>query len=173
VPLFSIIDCEWPYPQDFSKWGCSPTQIKQWMTAYLQEYTRLDNGRKPPIYTYPSWAQAMTFDGSFTQYPLWIASYTTSPVVPHPWTDWMMWQSSGGTQKLPNGVAVDIDYVKDLSLWDVQTVAPTTTPSAPVLVPVPIIEPPVHDAPPPVVTPSLPVGSWQSAVNFLTGLFKR
>lgn len=126
----ACIDCEWPAPQDFSKWGCSPAQINAWMMAYFQEYTRLDGGRKPLLYTYPYWAEAIKFDQSFTQYPLWIASYAATPSIPAPFTDWALWQNTGGTEKLPNGIPVDTDFAKDLSLWDAQTVAqvPDQTP---------------------------------------------
>ena len=49
------------------------------MITYFQEYTRLDNGRKPLIYTYPNWAQTIRLNPSLAQYPLWIASYENTP----------------------------------------------------------------------------------------------
>jgi GH25 family lysozyme M1 (1,4-beta-N-acetylmuramidase) len=155
------IDCEWPAPQDFSKWGCTAAQINQWMIAYFNEYTSLDNGRKPLLYTYPYWASAINFDQQFTQYPLWIASYQASPAIPHPWTDWVMWQNSGGSQHLPNGgVPVDTDVAKDLSLWT-PTVAPViVAPPAPVVVaptPDPVVVAPAPPPPPP--PPATPVAT--------------
>ena len=127
----AFIDCEWPTPQTFSQWGCSPTQIGQWMAAYFAEYERLD-GRKPYLYTYPSWGQVVNLNSSFTQYPLWIASYTTTPVIPKPWTDWALWQTGGGNlAKLSNGVPVDTNVCKDLSIFDAtpNVAQPTPTPA--------------------------------------------
>jgi lysozyme len=147
------IDCEWPAPQDFAKWNCNPAQLNQWMLAYLTEYTRLDNGRKPLVYTYPYWAAAVKFDQQFAQYPLWIASYQATPAIPHPWTDWVMWQTTGGGGHLPGGAPVDTDVAKDLSLWD-----PPADPAAP---PDPVIvaqpDPPSPPLAPPAHPPASPV----------------
>jgi GH25 family lysozyme M1 (1,4-beta-N-acetylmuramidase) len=125
-------DMEWPYPRNWAQWACSAPQIVEWVTTYLQEYERL-SGIRPLVYTYSSFAQSIHLPASFAQtYKLWIASYTNKPSIPAPWTDWAMWQSSGGAEKLPNGVAVDIDYVKDLSLWDVAPGVPVPATSVPV-----------------------------------------
>jgi|SRR5579859_6939733 len=110
-------DLEWPATQDWSKWGCSSQQINDWGLSYLQEYSRLD-GRKMIVYSYPFFAQAVKFSPEYAQYPLWIASYQKSPTIPSPWTDFALWQNSGGTDRLPGtGVPVDGDLAKDLSLW--------------------------------------------------------
>lgn len=155
----AAIDCEWPLSQDWAKWGCNPAQLRQWMQTYLDEYTRLDNGRKPLIYTFPYWAHAVQMDSYFAQYPLWIASYVTgpNPTIPAPWTDWVMWQyGSGGNYKLPNGVPVDVDMVKDLSLWDPPAVV-TPPPADPVVAPPPPVVAPPPPPAPSVVTPNDPV----------------
>lgn len=168
----AAVDCEWPVQADFGKWGCSSAQINQWMMAYFQEYTRLDNGRKPLIYTYPNWAQTINLDPSFAQYPLWIASYENTPTIPAPFTDWIIWQNTGGTGPnaghLPSGTPVDTDLAKDLSLWNVAvSEAPAPDPVLPTQEPVAI---PIVPAPPPVpVAPSnILVSVWQA----LSGLFK-
>ena len=159
----AAIDCEWPAPQDFAKWGCTPAQLNTWMLAYLAEYTRLDGGRKPLVYTYPYWASAVKFDEQFAQYPLWIASYVATPVIPHPWTDWVLWQTTGGGGKLPNGAPVDTDVAKDLSLWDnaPAPVAPDPLIVAPPAPIVPPLAPPVI-IPPPVIKSNLwnTIFSW-------------
>jgi len=173
----ACIDCEWPTPQDFSKWNCSPAQINQWMMAYFQEYTRLGNGRKPLLYTYPYWCEAINLDPSFIQYPLWIASYQSTPAVPKPFTDWTLWQASGGTEKLPNGVPVDIDYAKDLSLWN--TVPVTQQPPEPVQTTVvpdtqPVEQTPAQPQPSPVAeipAPPAPLTPGQPTSNIFTSIF--
>ena len=119
-----FIDLEWAAPQDWARWSMSANQICDWTLTYLQEYTRLD-GRKPVLYSYPYFLQAIKPPIDFAQYPLWIASYQLTPAIPHPWTDWVMWQNTGGGGKLPNGAVVDTDLVKDLSLWGVQGSQPT------------------------------------------------
>lgn len=154
--ILAACDFEWPEPQNWAQWGCTAAQIKQWCLAYLTEYERLTN-QKMVIYTYPYFAQALKLDPAFAQYPLWIASYEPSPAIPHPWVDWVLWQyGSGGNYKLPNGVPVDVDYAKDLSLWSSMPTPPVVAPvvnhqpDPPIVVPPP---PPVPPAPVPVPTP--------------------
>lgn len=144
VPVHAI-DCEWPLPTDWARWGCSASQLNDWMLTYLQEYARL-LGKNPCIYTYPDWANNVHFSSDFTNYPLWIASYQSSPAIPSPWNDWVLWQASGGTDHLPNGVPVDVDYAKDLSLWSVSSAS-----TAPVISPIPMIN---TDPAPVVQTPT-------------------
>lgn len=187
--ILAACDFEWPAPQDWAKWGCTATQIKQWCLAYLTEYERLTN-QKMVVYTYPYFAASLKLDPAFAKYPLWVASYEPSPAVIHPWTDWVLWQyGSGGIHKLPNGVEVDVDYARDLSLWD-------ALPGAPVVAPVvnhqpdPPLDPPTPTpvpAPPPapvpvptpdpnaiVVPPSIQkdIGIISGVVRWLVNLFK-
>jgi len=170
----AAIDCEWPVPQDWQKWNCSAAQINQWMKTYMDEYVRLDNGRKPLIYTYPYWAQALQLDPYFAQYGLWIASYVNAPnpVIPHPWTDWVMWQyGSGGAYKLPNGVPVDVDMVKDLSLWDPQQ--PAVPPAPPIDTSgLPANPPQVNTISPPA-QPDPVGGVFNSIWNSISSLIKK
>lgn len=175
VPVICC-DLEWPTPQDWSKWGCTAAQIVEWTLEYLQAYESL-SGIRPIVYTYPSFASSIKLPDSFAQtYKLWIASYTASPAVPKPWTDWVMWQNSGGTQKLPNGVPVDTDFAKDLSLWDVQPdpVAAPTVDLTPAAAPAPPLPAPM----PPVATPAPPATStftsiWNTISSFVGNLTKR
>ncbi len=149
-------DLEWPTPDQWAKWGCSAEQIVQWTIDYLEEYERL-SGIRPIVYTYPNFAQNIKLPASFGQkYQLWIASYTPTPHVPAPWTDWVLWQDSGGTQKLSNGVPVDTDKAKDLSLWGTTVTPPAPDPTpAPPPDPVPTPDP-VPPPPPPDPTPQPP-----------------
>src|SRR5208283_4461391 len=134
------------------KWGCSAAQICQWVTEYLQAYESL-SGIRPVVYTYPNFAQCIKLPTSFAQtYQLWIASYESTPTIPAPWTDWVIWQNTGGTGSnaghLPSGVPVDTDLAKDLSLWNV---APVVDPPPPPPF-VPLITDPVT-VPDPVSVP--------------------
>ena len=139
-------DWEWPEPKDWAKWGCSAAQINQWTLDYLAEYERL-SGKKMIVYTYPDFAKNVQPDPQFANYQLWIASYQASPAIPHPWTDFVLWQSGQG--KLPNGVPVDLDQAKDLSLWDTPVVV--APPPEPNPAPTPVVVPP---APQPIPTPT-------------------
>ncbi len=171
-------DLEWPEQQDWAKWGCTAPQIVQWTIDYLEAYEEM-SGIRPIVYTYPNFAKSIQLPDSFGQkYKLWIASYQSgSPFIPKPWTDWVMWQDSGGTQHLPNGGPVDTDKVKDLSLWDPPVVAapaqvqapevvatpePVPTPVVPVTLPTPA---PIVPAP----KPSFLVLLWQ----LLLGLYNK
>lgn len=167
-----FIDCEWPVSTDFSKWGCTSSQIDQWMIAYFQEYQTL-LGHSPILYTYPNWAATINFDASFAQYPLWIASYQSTPYIPKPWTDYSFWQNAGGTNRFPNGVAFDHDFAKDLSLFSAPVVvAPATPPPDPTPVPV-VVPPPVAPAPVPAPQPPPAVSIWMTILNVFINLFKK
>jgi lysozyme len=168
-------DLEWPATTDWQKWECSANQICDWELIYLQEYERI-SGVRPLIYTYPNFAQNIKLPPNFgTDYKLWIASYVATPTIPLPWHDWIMWQSSGGTEKLPNGVPVDIDYVKDLSMWDSTPASspqpdPDPTPMNEIAqAPIEIVQPP-PSAPPAVPDQGNIISS---IVQFAAGLFKR
>lgn len=108
-------DLEFPYAQDWRKWNCNAQQIKDWTRSYLIEYESL-SGIKPMLYTYPSFAQSLAMEDDFTDYKLWIASYTKEAHVPKPWTDWTVWQNTGDTIKF-NGITIDTNYCKDLSIF--------------------------------------------------------
>lgn len=57
------------------------------------------SGKTPIIYGSPAFLQALSLDGRFTRYGLWLANYgVTCPSVPSPWSNtWQFWQSNGGT----------------------------------------------------------------------------
>ena len=165
-------DLEWPPPQDWSKWSCSAPQIVEWSLTYLKEYERL-SGVRPIIYIYPNFAQNIKLPQSVGQdYKLWIASYTNQPVIPSPWTDWVVWQNTGGTEKLPNGVPVDTNFAKDLSLWDEPApvlVADDPTPDVPTFTntesthDVPVASSPM---------PAAPTSIINTIIQSLSNLFK-
>lgn len=66
-------------------------------------------GIKPIIYTDPSfWKEYM--DGSFGDYPLWVAEYgVDAPTPPHGWSSWILWQHSESGSVPGIDGAVDLD----------------------------------------------------------------
>lgn len=76
-----------------SGWVATATMIKRafdWLTTVEQA-----TGRKPIIYSYPSWfADAAFTDVRLAQYPLYIATLSTCASVPLPWTSTVFWQYS-------------------------------------------------------------------------------
>lgn len=109
------LDFEWPAPEQWAKWSCTPVQVGEWTRICLEEMTRL-YGRRPIVYTYPWFCTALIRGGAdlafLIDYPLWIASYSKEPVIPEPWktVGWLFWQDDGNDgKKLPNGVDADFD----------------------------------------------------------------
>lgn len=156
------IDLEWPDPSAWSKppYYDNGQQINDWSLKYLAEYKRI-SGLDPIVYTFPFFCSQLKPKSDFSQYRLWIASYANSPTIPKPWTDYVLWQNSGGTSaKLPNGSPVDTDLCPDLSIFGSISTAPaivspivpeiTTTPIQPT-----IIVPPVDAAKPIEVAPGV------------------
>jgi lysozyme len=80
-------------------------------------------GRKPIIYSYPSWfGDVMFSDARLTAYPLFIATYSTCASVPTPWTTAVFWQYSA-TATVPGITgSVDVDRffgsAGDLQTWN-------------------------------------------------------
>lgn len=177
VPVV-FCDLEWPSQQDWAtKWNCTAAQIVQWTIDYLEEYENL-TGIRPIVYTYPYFAAAINLPDSFAQkYKLWIASYTNAPAIPKPWTDWVLWQNTGGTGpnmvRLSNGSPVDTDLAKDLSLWDGATTVAVNVPSdtMPVSAPPPMPTVPAVPAPSPMPAPSNNI--WQTIGGVFSKLFGR
>lgn len=114
----ACVDAEWPLQQDWAKWNCSAAQITDWIEVYMEEYALL-SGKWPIFYSFPYWIQALGEPMSFSPYKLWIASYQQVPVIPAPWqtSGWTIWQHDDNG-KLPNGVLVDRDVMRDFSIWD-------------------------------------------------------
>ena len=79
------------------------TQVLTWLQEVEQVFSR-----KPIIYTDVSTANQYLMDPTFKDYPLWIASYQTSPELPKTWADvgYAFWQTG---QKNLQGISVDID----------------------------------------------------------------
>lgn len=115
----AVLDLEFPNSTDYAKWNItSPQFIVDWVNAYCEQWKTLSGGY-PILYTYPYFMQQLSPAdiSSFANYKLWIASYAPTPIIPKPWTDYVLWQYSN-TGHLPNGQPVDLDCCEDLSIFD-------------------------------------------------------
>lgn len=90
--------------------SAAPADLVTRFHTYL-ELVESHYGVKPIIYTDPNfWNEHM--DGSFGDYPLWVADYgVASPTLPVGWSDWVIWQHS------ESGSVPGIDGAVDLDLF--------------------------------------------------------
>lgn len=167
----AFCDLEWPEQKDWKAWGCTPAQINQWVIDYLATYSSL-SGRPMPVYTYPNFAETVKLSLELAQYPLWIASYEPLPTIPKPWSDWAVWQNTGGGGHLPSGAPVDTDVVRDFSLWNSLVIDQTSTIDPIVSEPDPSVTPIVVPTPNIVVSPNNYSNIFSSIINFFSNLFK-
>ena len=90
--------------------GLEPTDIINWVDAYVKEIKELTN-RNSIIYTYPTfWRQNMNNTTKFSDLPLWIADYNgkaTPSSLPGGWNDWTFWQYS--SEEIINGSEKPLD----------------------------------------------------------------
>jgi lysozyme len=115
-----ILDAEWPAPEGFAKWNCTPQQVREWVLACLQEMERLW-GVTPMVYSYPYWEASVHTEllPELARFPLHQANYEYngkippegySPKVAKPWDKATIVQFDGnGGLKLPNGADVDVN----------------------------------------------------------------
>jgi lysozyme len=108
------LDLEWPAPEAFGQWGCSPAQIVDWTVRYLAKATAL-YGRAPVLYSYPYFIKALAGAdlSPLAVHPLWLASYQPVPAVPSPWTECAIQQTTGGGYRLPNGAPCDTNVMTE------------------------------------------------------------
>ena len=74
----------------------SHATLQQDLLLFL-EVLETQTGKKPILYTNPSFANQYLTDTRFGNYPLWIASYQkNSPIVPDVWSNasWYFWQKT-------------------------------------------------------------------------------
>ncbi|MEO9195152.1 MAG: GH25 family lysozyme [Polyangia bacterium] len=92
--------------------GMSAATVAKGAEAWLS-YVYSALGRRPIVYTGPGFESLLGNPGGLAEYPLWVASWTTScPSMPADWKSWEFWQNhvaSGGTV---SGIAgkVDLDF---------------------------------------------------------------
>jgi lysozyme len=103
--------------------GLAPADLVAWTQQYLTAVQTL-TGRTPILYTNPSfWLNDMADSTHFGQYPLWLASYSSTPPAPLPgWTAWTFWQytSSGSIPGITGNVDISqfagtLDQLKGLA----------------------------------------------------------
>jgi len=123
-------DLEWPAPENWAKWKCTPDQIVDWSLICL-ERIELNTGCKPIVYSYPYFLQAISKAKNYlklVKYKLWIAggpSYENGdghipdlsrerpPRVPGWDGDWLFWQHDGnGGRRLTHGVDADFNVYR-------------------------------------------------------------
>jgi GH25 family lysozyme M1 (1,4-beta-N-acetylmuramidase) len=110
------LDLEWPVPgtPEWTKYGCSAEQVREWALAYLAESSAM-HCRPTMVYDgFPIYWDAIGggSEPRFAQYPLWRVDYRAMPLTPKPWTTWRVWQMKGGgpgCMRLPSGAPVDLD----------------------------------------------------------------
>jgi len=84
------------------------SKAQQWL-----DVVENTTGRKPIVYTYPSfWKDNLGNTQQFSDYPLWIANYTSAsgPIVPGGWKNWTFWQYSDSGRV--NGISGNVDLNK-------------------------------------------------------------
>ncbi len=93
-----------------SGWA-EPAVMKQRIFDWL-DAVEAATGRKPIIYSYPSWFAAVGMtDARLAEYPLFIASYNSCATIPQPWTTAVFWQYSatGTVSGITGSNNVDVD----------------------------------------------------------------
>jgi GH25 family lysozyme M1 (1,4-beta-N-acetylmuramidase) len=123
--LCPMIDCEWPAPEAWGTWGCSPTEIQDWICRCASKVQALF-GRTPGIYTYPFWATQVGMPSVLAANPLWLAAYGGSSYkTVSPWTSAAILQTGNGTgptaYRLPNGSPCDEDAIVDAATFAMLT----------------------------------------------------
>jgi lysozyme len=116
LPPMLDLECPTSSSQSAASPNCEYTGNSGWVaTATLKQRTydwlttvEAATGRKPYIYSYPSWFAGVSFtDAALATYPLFIATYSSCASVPAPWTKAVFWQySDTGTV---SGVSGQVD----------------------------------------------------------------
>lgn len=113
--FFNVVGSEYPADAlppvvDFENASIKTTDHAQIITDLLDFIALLEQkyNRTPIIYTNQSTGNSYLNDPRLAKYPLWVASYASSPKLPSTWSDWTLWQYSESGDI--NGTAVDEDY---------------------------------------------------------------
>jgi lysozyme len=90
----------------------SPAQIISGARKWL-ETVKSSLGCKPILYTGSAfWRNTLKNSAAFSEYPLWIAHYTSgpNPLLPAAWSNWTFWQFSqqGKVAGIPGNVDLDV-----------------------------------------------------------------
>ena len=143
---WSIIESdpgELPPVIDFEYWNPPPPKSYDLLWQYVVEMERL-SGKKPIIYTGAFFWDAHGSDADvWTNYPLWIASYTSQAYMEDniakltPWNKWTFWQYTDKGDGLAFGaesLGLDMNWFNG-SLDDLKAFAGITTTPQPVPLP--------------------------------------
>ncbi|WP_171046696.1 GH25 family lysozyme [Pseudarthrobacter sp. NamE5] len=110
ITLPPLLDIEYNPYQALGNtcYNMSATQMVTWIRDFSNTMVAL-TGRKPAIYTTTDWWKTCTANnGGFSDHPLHLASYATSPgTLPNGWSAYSIWQYS------PEG-----PYVGDSNVWN-------------------------------------------------------
>lgn len=112
--LRPVVDLEWnPYLDAANAcYDKTPAQLVSWIREFVNR-VKFRTGLEPIIYTSASWwAQCVGSSTAFGAYPLWVASYTTTPALPAGWSNWDLWQYSNKTTVPGISGEVDGNYVR-------------------------------------------------------------
>jgi len=95
---------------DVEQGSPSAESLLEWLA-----YVELHTGKTPLVYGSSSFLDALKLPSEFARYPLWLADYRATPIVPRPWDDWTWLQhTSKGT--LPGVTGnVDLDWGRRLA----------------------------------------------------------
>lgn len=134
-----MLDAEWPPREEYKiidgvktltypwkKWGCTDTQIKDWLLAALARGKQV-MGVDGLFYSFRYWLQCINAPATpeLADYKLVLADYTYKSIwmsraqydaikVPAPWDELTVVQFDGdGGLRLPNGGDADFDVCKD------------------------------------------------------------
>src|SRR3569833_2085144 len=126
--LIPFLDIEWPYGAVHKGpcWDLTPVQLTTCMHQFLDRAEQR-SGRKPMIYTNTNWWNPCTaYDATSGDYPLDVASYTTSPPrLPAGWSRFTIWQHAAGANQFPG------DYGRDVFNGDLTGLQTLAGPRAP------------------------------------------
>jgi lysozyme len=129
--LLPAIDVENKTPVDADEAKFSKDELVAWLRAWLAAVEQ-KIGTKPLIYTNPSWWSSRLENANLTEHPLWLAHYTEGqPTIPHPWTNFAIWQHSESGHVGGGKHAFDFNRCPNL---DAVTIGSAVSASQPILV---------------------------------------
>jgi GH25 family lysozyme M1 (1,4-beta-N-acetylmuramidase) len=102
-------------------YGLSTSAMSTWISRFGAEISA-KTGRLPIIYTTQDWWATCTGSSTaFSQYPLWVASYTSASSpgpLPAGWPSWNLWQytSTGTVPGIPDTGHTDLDQLNPAAL---------------------------------------------------------
>lgn len=111
--------------------GLNPTQLQNWVRDWVDQI-KIKTGRDPIIYTYYNfWINDMGNTTEFSQYPLWLAYYSSTlpSRLPGGWKSVTFWQysSTGNVNGIQGNVDMNEYYGSDAQLKALADDSPSGT----------------------------------------------